>query len=146
MDCLRRFILHCGGVSATEFALAAPMLLVVLSGIATGWVYASQTMEMRSAVKTGANYVLQGGTDLAVVKSSVLLAWPNMPDDGDVQVVRECRCGDTVHSCTTVCTGSGDIPDMSVIITASGSLDVPIYDLFQSERVLTNRQEEIRVR
>ena len=36
---LRRFIIHSGGVSAVEFAFAAPMLILVLAGIVTGWTY-----------------------------------------------------------------------------------------------------------
>ena len=61
---LRRFFNHTGGVSAVEFALSVPVLVIVLSGIVTGWFYAMQVMQMRTAVKTGANYVLQGGVDL----------------------------------------------------------------------------------
>ena len=64
MNCLRRFITHSGGVSAIEFAFIAPMLILVLAGVVTGWTYSMQLMEMRTAVKSGANYILQGGVDL----------------------------------------------------------------------------------
>ena len=44
MNILRRFIIHSGGVSAVEFALAAPLLIMMMAGIATGWTYAIQTL------------------------------------------------------------------------------------------------------
>ena len=124
----------------------APILLVVLAGIATGWTYSMQLMEMRTAVKTGANYVLQGGVDLAAAKSAVLLSWTSRPGDADVQVVRQCSCAGTVNACSTVCAGSGAIPNMSVIITASGSVDMPLNNLFATGKVQTRREEVIRVR
>jgi Flp pilus assembly protein TadG len=146
MNCLRRFLAHCGGVAASEFAIAAPLLVLLLAGIATGWTYERQSMELRSAVKSGANYVLKGGLDLAAAKSAVLTAWPNKPEDADVQVIQQCTCGGTVSPCTAVCTGDGSIPQMSVIITASGSLDTPASDLMTSTKIKASRQETIRVR
>jgi Flp pilus assembly protein TadG len=146
MNCLRRFLAHCGGVSAIEFAIGGPLLLLVLGGIVTGWTYERQMMELRSAVKSGSNYVLQGGMDLAAAKSTVLTSWANKPDDAAVQVVRQCTCGNTVSSCSAVCVGTGAIPNMSVIITASGALDTPAYNLLTSTKAQASRQEIIRVR
>ena len=146
MNRLRRFLAHNEGVSATEFAIAAPLLLLLLAGIVTGWTYEKQSMELRSAVKSGANYVLQGGVDLNAAKSAVLTAWANKPDDAAVQVVQQSTCGTTVSTCTAVCAGNGAIPNMSMIITASGSLDTPANDLLTSTKIHTSRQEIIRVR
>jgi Flp pilus assembly protein TadG len=146
MNRLRRFLAHNGGVSATEFAIAAPLLVLVLGGIVTGWTYERQSMDLRSALGSGANYVLQGGMDLDAAKSTVLTAWANKPDDAAVEVVRQCTCGTTVSPCTAVCTGSKSIPNMSVIITATGSLDMPATDLMTSTKIVTTRQEIIRVR
>lgn len=146
MNSLRRFFLHNGGVSAVEFALAAPLLAMMLAGMVTGWAYVTQSTQMRSAVKTGANYVLQGGTDLAAAKSAILRSWVKKPADADVQVVRQCSCAGTVNICTAVCTGSGAIPNMSVIITASASLDTPLDGLFKTAKVSTRHEEIIRVR
>ena len=146
MNILRRFIIHSGGVSAVEFALAAPLLIMMMAGIATGWTYATQTLQMRSAIKTGANYVLQGGADLTKAKGAVLTAWANKPDDGAVEVVRQCSCAGTVSVCTSVCTGTGAIPNMSVIITATGSLDTPLHSLFATAKMSTSHEEIIRVR
>ena len=145
MRFLHRFIIHNGGVSAVEFAFAAPILILLLAGIVTGWTYTMQLMEMRTAVKTGANYVLQGGTDLDAVKSAVLMSWTNQPDDAAVNALRECYCADVVHSCSTVCPDKS-IPNMSVIITATGSVDTPLQELFASAKVQTTREEIIRVR
>ena len=146
MTRLRQFITHNGGVSAVEFALTAPILLFVLSGVVTGWTYSTQLMEMRTAVKSGANYVLQGGVDLNAAKSAVMMSWTNKPGNATVQVVRQCSCATVVSPCSTVCAGNGSIPNMSVIITAAGTVDMPLYDLFATKKVQTSREEVIRVR
>ncbi|WP_119389089.1 TadE/TadG family type IV pilus assembly protein [Taklimakanibacter lacteus] len=146
MTAFRRFMYHSGGVSAVEFAIAAPVLIMMLAGIVTGWTYATQSLQMRSAVKTGANYILQGGADIAAAKNAVLLSWTNKPGDADVQVVRQCSCAGTTSACTSVCTGTGAIPNMSVIITASGSIDTPLHNLFATAKMQTSREEVIRVR
>lgn len=146
MSCLRRFVLHSGGVSAVEFALAAPILLLMLSGIYTGWTYATQILQMRSAIKAGSNYVLQGGADLSAAKSAVLMSWASKPADANVQAVRQCNCGAAISSCSVVCTGGGAIPQMSVIITASGSIDTPLHSMLGMAKTQTSRQEVIRVR
>ena len=145
MKLLHRFIVHSGGVSAVEFAFVAPILVLLLAGIVTGWTYSMQLMEMRTAVKTGANYVLQGGTDLEAVKSAVLMSWTNKPDDAAVDAIRECYCVGDVHACTTVCTDKS-IPNMSIIVTATGSVDTPLQQLFASTRLPATREEIIRVR
>ncbi len=145
MNFLRRFIIHSGGVSAVEFAFAAPILILLLAGIVTGWTYSMQLMEIRTAVKTGANYVLQGGTDLDAVKNAVLMSWTNPPDNAAVDAVRECYCAGAVHACSTVCS-DGAIPNMSFIITATGSVDMPLQNLFTTANVQTSREEVIRVR
>ncbi len=146
MKSLRRFIHHSGGVSAVEFAIAAPVLIMMLAGIVTGWTYTTQMMQMRAAVKTGANYVLQGGADLDAAKSAVLASWIDKPDDAAVEVVRQCSCAGTVHACSSVCSGTKSIPEMSVIITANGSVDTPLNNLFATEKMQTSREEIIRVR
>lgn len=145
MKTLFRLIKHDGGVSAVEFALIAPILLLMLAGISTGWTYSTQLMEMRTAVKSGANYVLQGGVDLASAKSAVLMSWRNKPGDGNVTVIRQCTCSGAVSACSTVCSDKS-IPNMAVIITATGSVDMPIYDLLSTVKVQATREESIRVR
>ena len=146
MKRLRQFIEHNGGVSAVEFAFVAPILFLVFGGVVTGWTYSAQLMEMRTAVKTGANYVLQGGVDLTATQSTVMMSWSNKPGDAAVQVIRECSCAGVVSVCTSVCAGNGSIPNMSVIITASGSVDMPLSKMFTTASVQAQRKEIIRVR
>lgn len=138
--------MHNGGVSAVEFAFIAPILIFVLGGVVTGWTYSNQLMKMRTAVKTGANYVLQGGVDLDAAKNAVLMSWASKPGDASVEVVRQCTCAGTVSACSTVCTGSGSIPNMSVTITATGTVKMPLYNFFATQSVQASRQEVIRVR
>jgi hypothetical protein len=73
------------------------------------------------------------------------MSWTNQPDDAAVDAVRECYCAGTVHACSTVCSDTS-IPNMSIIITATGSIDTPLQSLFATAAMETSREEIIRVR
>ena len=142
---LRKFIVDCRGVSSIEFAIGLPMLALVLAGIVSGWTFATQALEMRKAVKNGSNYVLQGGVDIAAAKSAVLTSWPNKPQDASVTVSQNCTCAGKSNSCSTVCS-DGTAPKMSMAISATGSVDMPLCDLFMASKYKLTRSETIRVK
>ncbi len=89
------------GVSGVEFALIAPMLVVLIGGIATGWSYSLQNNEMRDSVETAAKYFIQGGASETVAQSLALSAWPNRSAGGTVTVTKQCTCNGSAISCTT---------------------------------------------
>ena len=66
---LRHFLKSCDGVSAVEFALAAPVLALILMGIASGWTSAVDVSDMKDSVRSAAAYVLKGGLDPDAAKS-----------------------------------------------------------------------------
>ena len=142
---LHHFIRDRSGVAATEMAIGLPLLALVLAGVVGGWTYTTELLEMRKAVKIGANYVLQGGTDTAAAQSAVVSAWPNKPKDGAVAVTNSCSCAGTTNSCSTNC-ADGTAPKMSLVITASGSVDMPLCDIFQTGKFQMSRVEVIRVK
>jgi len=112
---------------------------------ATTWRPKPKLLEMRKAVKIGANYVLQGGTDTTAAQSAVVAAWPNKPKDGAVAVTKSCSCAGKTNSCSANC-ADGTAPKMSMIISASGSVDMPLCDIFQSGKFQMSRVEVIRVK
>jgi Flp pilus assembly protein TadG len=121
MKLFRPFARDCKGTSAVEFALGAPMLALVLVGVATGWNVGGQVLQMRNAVKVGASYFIQGGSDLDGAKSAVTAAWEHRPEDATVDVTRQCLCGDVMSVCTDMCTSTLSLPNMSIRIKATSA-------------------------
>src|SRR5437667_9138296 len=134
----------CRGTSAIEFALAAPMLALVLLGIANGWSAANNIVDMRSAVKNGANYVLKGGTDLAAAEQAVMSVWQHRTASSTVDASLQCTCASVANVCTSLCPDGVSVPKESIVITASTPISFPFP---QSRDPWTVSQTEvIRVR
>jgi Flp pilus assembly protein TadG len=146
MKLARSFSTSSKGTSAVEFALGAPILAIVVLGVATGWALGGQVFEMRNSVKVGANYFIQGGTDLDVAKNAAMAAWENRPDDGEVEVTRQCTCGDALAACTEIFTATSAAPNMSVRITAISTAQAPILSFVYSEVPSITQEEVVRVR
>jgi Flp pilus assembly pilin Flp len=113
------------GASALEFAVVGPVLAIVALGIIDGWSFASHKLDMNVAVKAAANYYYQGGTSDSSARDIALAAWPNPPDDADVAVSRACSCGDSVVSCSTLCSPNLSTPSTTITIEASSTWIAP---------------------
>lgn len=91
------------GVSAVEFALIAPVLLFALLGLTEMGSQAYQRMDMHGALRTGGQYILNGGRDLDVAREVVERSWTSMPEDAVVETTRTCYCDTDEHACSTPC-------------------------------------------
>ena len=139
-----RFGSDCRGTSAVEFALAAPMLSLVLLGIANGWSSANNVVDMRGAVKNGANYVLKGGTDLAATKQAVMSVWQHRTASSTVTTSYQCTCASVANDCTSLCPDGVSVPKKSIVITASTPVSFPF--LQNPDPWTVSQTEVIRVR
>jgi hypothetical protein len=99
----RSFFRNENGASAVEFGFVAPVLVAVILAILDGGLMIYRTYEMRSAVSSGSQYLMRGGSDPAVAKAVVLAAWGAEADTPTVDVAQSCRCGDTVAMCNALC-------------------------------------------
>ena len=124
---LSRFRRDCKGTSALEFALAAPMLALVLLGITDGFSAVAEVSSMRGAVKNGANYVIKGGTDLDATKQAVSSAWTHKPDSAQINASYACSCAGASNACTTLCPDGTSVPHKSMTISASTYVDAPFW-------------------
>jgi len=114
----RTFLRNQSGAAAVEFGLVAPILTVLLIGVATygGTILAYN--KMRMAVSSGAQYAMTVGDSTNAISTVVTAAWPNKPGSGVVNVTQQCLCGATVTDCTTNC-ADGDYPQKFTTINAS---------------------------
>jgi hypothetical protein len=132
-------------VSATEFAIIAPVLVLIVLGIIDGWSYAASVLSARAAVKAGVNYVLQGGGEISTVQAVALAAWVDPPADADVQVAQLCYCAGTSASCDVLC-GSGSPPTAFYNVVATGTWIPPAPINYILESRVIAHDETIRVR
>lgn len=124
------------GVTAVEFALIAPILCGVLILGWDGWMMISQSLDMRTAVQTGARYYQVGGSSDAAAQAAALAAWPHKPASGTFNLIRTCACGATPASCSTAC-AVGTKPMTYISLKATSTFDGAIQhrNLTESEVV-----------
>src|SRR5258706_1655470 len=106
---ISRFFKDRKGVAAVEFALFAPILAASLVGLIDLGNYAFQRTDMESALRSGVQYFMNGGSDLDKAKQVDLASWTSKPADATVVVERFCLCQAVVSACTATC-GDGSYP------------------------------------
>lgn len=124
---LRAFARDRSGASAVEFALISPVLAITLLGIAEIGQVAYQRTDMHGALRSGGQYVLNGGRDLAVAREIVVRSWTAMPEGAIVDVTRFCLCSNVAHACNSPCSG-GSVPEAYISINAHATLGGIVFD------------------
>ncbi len=115
------------GGAAVEFGLIAPLIGIVVLGIAEGAIMATQWHEMRGAVHSSAQFVMGGSRDAATVREVGLASWPNMPTGSTLTVDQVCKCGGGAGTCGVLCADKTQ-PDMFFTIQADADFNNPFYD------------------
>lgn len=124
------------GVAAVEFALVAPVLVLLMVGIGTYGTRIIAYNKMRQAVSTGAEYVMTVSDDTTEVKNLVLSSWDDKPGDASVTVAQACTCAGVTNDCSTSC-ADGSYPLRYVTINATGTWN----DLGGATKTLTASQQ-----
>ena len=142
---MRAFFRNDRGMGAIEFALVAPMVILVLAGIFSGSSYIQQDSSMRDSVEAAAKYYIQGGTTDDKALAIAQAAWTNKPSDGTVSVTRTCICAGAAASCSGVCS-SGSVPEIHLTIVATSTWADPLFNPIFPDGLNLNEREVIRVR
>jgi len=127
LSTLRAFARNQRGASAVEFGLIAPVLAIALLGIAEVGQIVYQRTDMHGALRSGGQYVLNGGRDLAVAREMVVRSWTGMPEDALVEATRTCFCSTVEHACNTPCAGGG-VPEAYINLSAHATLGGIVVD------------------
>ncbi|MBT4769656.1 MAG: pilus assembly protein [Rhodospirillaceae bacterium] len=110
---IRRLATENSGVSAVEFALLTPVIMIMLLGLVDYGLAMFHKMELVSAVRAGSQYALLdntdtlAGTNTASIQQAVVDAANLTITTGDVTVTVFCEC-DTIAmvSCASSCAGT----------------------------------------
>ena len=110
------------GAGAVEFGFIGAIIALILGGMLAAWSAVSAATDLKSAVKAGGAYVMNGGADDTQTRAITLAAWARKPQDAAVDVSRTCQCAGAVHVCTSLCSDQS-VPETDVTIKASTSAD-----------------------
>lgn len=108
------------GVSGVEFALAMPMLAMIVMGLFSGWSLYRTYEQMRQAATAGQNYLLQGGTSDSRMLAIASDVRSSRPSDASASVSRSCLCNGVPASCSNLCVATRSPPQTFVTIRLSG--------------------------
>jgi len=123
---LKRLTRDADGTSAIEFAIIAPILLVLVAGLSDVNDMAFGASNMQSAVRAGIQYALKGGSDTTTAQAQADAAWTRKPGGGTVSSSSACQCAGSAHACDTLCDDSS-IPELYMTVTATATLGGNLY-------------------
>jgi Flp pilus assembly protein TadG len=105
------------GVSAAEFAVAAPILVLLLFGTYDLGNSIQLSLRLERAARAGAQYAMVNPTDADAIRTHVISASPDLTA---AEVTVTCQCnGGSMTSCTATC--ASNLP-FTVTVTAQRSL------------------------
>jgi Flp pilus assembly protein TadG len=99
---LARFWSDARGSSAVEFAVILPAMLAAAIGIADVGYNVYQRGDLEAAMRSGAQYFMNGGKDIETAVAIVDSAWTYKPEGAAVRSDQFCMCG-TAEGVATGC-------------------------------------------
>lgn len=105
------------GLAGIEFALAAPVVVILIVGATDIGMLVYNRMDTTSSIQAGAQYFMAGGTNTTQALATVKRSWTSMPENTELSVVKTCYCAEVVHMCTANC-ADGSLPVAYNIISA----------------------------
>ena len=135
---IRNFARDERGVSAIEFALVVPVLLISLLGVVDIGNVVYQRSDMEASLRSGIQYFMNGGDDLTRAETVVNDAWTTKPDGVSVIAERFCLCDTVPHACNVLCdddTYPASYNRLSATATFPGILMTDAHEASQSVRV-----------
>jgi hypothetical protein len=132
-----RGFLGSDGTALTEFALAAPILVAVVLGIADLGLLAAKTSALEGATRVGAEYARNNATCQSDISSSSCITGiknamqstgsfsPALTFPSDPSPSCECDDGSSI-TCGTTCVGAGKTPNRVLITVQARQAYTPI--------------------
>lgn len=114
---LKRFGYEVRGIAATEFALIAPVLVILTVLMSDVGQAAVSAMNMQAAVRAAIQYAMNGGTDMTAAKNVGLNAWDSAPATASFDSTESCYCGSGGATCGTAC-ADGSLQKVFITATA----------------------------
>lgn len=107
------------GIAATEFAMVAPVLLLLLLGTFDVANLVQTTIQLERATRAGAQLAAADSSNLSAIRQQVIAAWPELTLEDVPLPVHACECAGVAVACGGTCAG-GLV--QTVTVTAQRSL------------------------
>lgn len=118
MNFLRTYLQTDKGVAATEFALAAPMLILLMVGILDLGSYIHDRLKLEQISRAAADYVVQGGSEENITLDVLSYYDATRTDSYTVVAERVCTCNDgAAQDCSAVSCEFGDYSRQYIQVT-----------------------------
>lgn len=91
------------GIAAAEFALLAPVLLMVLLAGSDAATAVQTSIALERAVRSAAQYAAFDSSDMAAIQARVIAAWPVLTTADVPLPTVGCECAGTATACTASC-------------------------------------------
>ena len=119
------------GTVAVEFAVAAPVLLILLSGMVDLGLALDQSSSLSNAARAGAQYAIRFPSDTSGITQVVAKAMNADPSDLTVNANLSCECpGGSAVACTDVCSGASPKSYMTVSVSMPYTSPLPTGLIF----------------
>lgn len=122
---MKHYVSNVTGIAAVEFALIAPILILLVVGMYDFCTYINTAMKLENTAVSAAQFVLQGGDpddiEEEVIMQSTLNLTASNRDTVNVSSEYVCAChdGETVDCDGGLCTDSGDYVHRYFEVTTS---------------------------
>lgn len=126
------------GAAAVEFAFIAPVLAALMLGVFDLGRMTYDRTDLHSAVRSGAQYFMAGGDDVASAIQVIEESWSSRPEMSQVSVEKCCKCTGVDAPCGQLC-DDGSVPDIvhELVATAYFSGLFGQYEVSVNEFVRT---------
>jgi Flp pilus assembly protein TadG len=91
------------GTATVEFAIVAPVLLMIVLGLMDWGLALEQRLRLQTAVRAGAQFALTAPTDTAGITAAIRAAAPDLASLSANSSGVWCECAGTAMSCTGSC-------------------------------------------
>lgn len=134
---LRRLAGSREGVVSIEFALVAPILLLILLHLVDFGLAFNKRMKLESAARAGLQYAMVNKGDTAGIVAAVNQATDLDPSEVTVTVTEFCECGAAGAPCGTTCE-DGSWPATYVRVTTDSTFTA-LFTLYGLQEVFNMR-------
>ena len=104
LSSFRALLRHRAGNAAVEFAILAPILLLLVAGTVDLGLGFQERLQLQSALNSGMQHVMQtAGSDIATTRQAIVHGLP-AGASVNVEAATFCRCSATSGQCPITCT------------------------------------------
>lgn len=126
LNYLQKFNRSTSGVAATEFALIAPIVLILMLSVVDVSNAVSESFDLKTAARVGAEYALNNSDDIAGIRAAAIAATNNTTSTFTIASTVFCECDKVALVCGQTCPLDASVPNQYVRVSVQDSFS-PLF-------------------